>query len=115
MKGEIVSATRYPELCADVLSRYFSEAPPFGESDKRKHEFPDAFALLSLEALARDERKLMLCVAPDKGWQDFASQSEHLVCVNELEEVLSYFNDADQALAETIVAAWRESKERRFP
>jgi hypothetical protein len=114
VKGEIVSATENPALSADVLSRYFSEAPPFGESDKRKHEFPDAFALLSLEALARDEGKLMLCVAPDKGWQDFASQSEHLVCVKDLEDALSYFNDAYHALAEAIVAAWRESKAGGF-
>jgi hypothetical protein len=53
----------------------------------------------------------MLCVTPDKGWQDFASQSEHLVCANDLEDALSYFNDAYQALAEEIVAAWRERKE----
>lgn len=114
VQGEIISATGTPDLSADVLSRYFSEAPPFGESDKRKHEFPDAFALLSLEALARGEGKLMLCVAPDKGWQDFASQSEHLVCVNDLEEALSYFNDAYQALAEAIVAAWQESTDGDF-
>jgi hypothetical protein len=110
VKGEIALATGNPELSADVLGRYFSEEPPFGESEKRKHEFPDAFALLSLEALARDEGRLMLCVAPDKGWQDFASQSEHLVCVKDLEDALSYFNDAHQALADEIVAAWRKSK-----
>lgn len=114
MKGEIVSATGNPELSADVLSRYFSGAPPFGESDKRKHEFPDAFALLSLEAFARDEGMLMLCVAPDKGWQDFASQSEHLVCVKDLEDALSYFNDAYQTLAEAIVAVWRKSEGGEF-
>ncbi len=110
VKGEIAPATGNLELSAEVLSRYFSEAPPFGESDKRKHEFPDAFALLSLEALAREEGRLMLCVASDKGWQDFASQSEHLVCVKDLEDALSYFNDAYQALAKEVVAAWRESK-----
>ena len=99
VKGEIAPATGNPELSADVLSRYFSEAPPFGESDKRKHEFPDAFALLSLEALARDEGRFMLCVAPDKGWQDFASQSEHLICVKDLEDALSYFNDAGATAA----------------
>jgi PIN domain len=114
VKGEIVSATGNPDLPAEVLGRYFSEAPPFGESDKRKHEFPDAFALLSLEGLARGEGKLMLCVTPDKGWQTSASQSEHLICVNDLQDALSYFNDAYQALAEEIVAAWRQRRTDDF-
>jgi hypothetical protein len=110
VNGEIAPAMGNPELTAEVLNRYFSAVPPFGDSGKRKHEFPDAFALLSLEALAREEGKLMLCVSPDKGWQDFASQSEHLVCVKKLQDALSYFNDAYQALAEEVVSTWRESE-----
>jgi hypothetical protein len=51
---------------------------------------------------------------PDKRWQDFASQSEHLVCAKDLEDALSYFNDAYQTLAGEIVAAWRKRKEGDF-
>lgn len=107
VNGEIAKSATVPDISTDVLDRYFSEAPPFGESDKRKHEFPDAFALLSLEAFARDADKLLLCVTADKGWLDFCAASDHLVCVTKLEEALSYFNDVHQALSEVVVDAWR--------
>ncbi|MQA67269.1 MAG: hypothetical protein GEU76_15430 [Alphaproteobacteria bacterium] len=112
--GELVPATEMAELPSEVLRRYFAETPPFGRSGKRKHEFPDAFALLTLEALARDEDKLLLCVSPDKGWQDFSADSACIVCVDHLEDVLSYFNEVHQAIAEEIVAAWRAGAGEEF-
>ena len=89
---------------------YFAEEPPFGATGRRKSEFPDAFALLSLEALAAQQGKFLVCVSRDKGWAAFAARSEHLVCVDRLEEAIGFFNGALQSIADEIALSWREGK-----
>ena len=56
----------------------------------------------------QEENGLILCAAPDKGWRDFAAESEHLICTDSIDDVLAYFNDAYQGIAEMIVEKWRE-------
>jgi hypothetical protein len=52
----------------EVLKRYFASEPPFEEGDRKKYEFPDAIALLSLEAAAkRDEEKILAVSATRAG------------------------------------------------
>lgn len=114
VRGEIVNASETPRAVEQTLSRYFSKQPPFGSADKRKSEFPDAFALLVLETFAASRETLLLCVAPDKGWVEFADQSAHLVCVDRLETALALFNDADQHLADAIVQQWRQGEAGEF-
>jgi hypothetical protein len=41
----------------DLIGLYFSSAPPFSTSGKKKNEFPDAIALLSLDAWAKTNNK----------------------------------------------------------
>ena len=89
-----------------IVDLYFSGGPPFGPSKGRKSEFPDAYALLTLEAYAAASGKLLLCVSADKGWVEFAARSNHLVCVTRLEDALELFNAAYQHLAEVIVQQW---------
>lgn len=112
--GELISAGDTPEVVQQVFDRYFAEKPPFGSADKRKSEFPDAFALLRLDAFAAEKSKALICVSPDKGWLEYAAQSEHLICVGKLEEALALFNAADQHLADAIVERWRESEGGEF-
>lgn len=101
--AEIVSATDLDTIAPEVLRRYFAFEPPFEDSEKKKHEFPDAFALLSLEASAEEEDKLILCVSADNGWKDFAEASNRLVCIDDLDRALSLFNEADHAFADAVV------------
>lgn len=114
VSGEVVAASGVPDAVETVLGRYFAEEPPFGAADKRKSEFPDAFALLSLEAFGAEHGGLVLCVAPDKGWVEFIAKSDHLVCVDRLETALALFNAADQHLADAIVQKWRECEGGEF-
>ena len=104
--GKVLGVTGKPGWAQRILDLYFSGEPPFGAAKRRKSEFPDAFALLTLEAYAAAAGKLLLCVSPDKGWVEFASRSDHLVCVSGLEDALALFNAADQHLAEAIVQHW---------
>ena len=108
--GEEIAAGETPDAVKQVFDRYFTEAPPFGSADKRKSEFPDAFALLRLEALAAEEGLKLICVSPDHGWLEFAAKSEHLICLPRIEMALALFNAADQHVADAIVERWRQSE-----
>ena len=55
----------------EVFTRYFNVDPPF--QNGKKHEFPDAVALLSLEAWAKENNKKILAVSADKDWLTFES------------------------------------------
>ena len=114
INGEEIAAGETPDAVQKVFDRYFAESPPFGAADKRKSEFPDAFALLRLEELASNEGRKLMCVSPDNGWLDFASQSDHLICVPQIEEALALFNAADQHVADAIVERWRQGEGGEF-
>ena len=109
---EVLSLSNANGELERVFDLYFSQEPPFGTSKNKKSEFPDAFALLTLEAFAARNQKQLLCVSSDKGWLDFAEQSNHLVCVEELEDALTMFNAANQNLAEIFAGEWLTSNER---
>lgn len=72
-----------------VLEMYFSSRPPFGTSGKKKNEFPDAFALMSLEAWASTQKTLVLVVSHDGDWQDYGAESASLVVVEDLAQALN--------------------------
>ncbi|MEP7351405.1 MAG: PIN domain-containing protein [Sphingorhabdus sp.] len=98
--AEIVAASNPADIPIEVLRRYFEVEPPFEAGDKKKHEFPDAFALVSLEAWAARHDTLLLCVSGDKGWRDFADKSPRLVWIQGLDGALSLFNDSGRPFAE---------------
>ncbi len=62
----------------ELLRLYFAPSPPFEASGKKKHEFPDAIALLSLEAWAKSKDKKILAISDDGGWSSFAEKSEFI-------------------------------------
>ena len=86
-----------------VLGRYFSASPPFGEAGK-KHEFPDAFALLALEGWLAQRQLQGLVVAEDGDLVRFAEQSEVLQHVGSVDAVLSRIEEADEAIAALVEA-----------
>lgn len=70
-----------------ALELYFSERPPF-RSKGKKAEFPDAIALLSLEAYARREGQKILAISGDKDWADFCETSDWIDLVPTVREAL---------------------------
>ncbi|MCZ7018809.1 PIN domain-containing protein, partial [Salmonella enterica] len=67
-----------------LFELYFGNRPPFHKSNDKKYEFPDAVALLSLEAYA--ENSGILVVSSDKDWITFcnSSESKKLYCIPDL-------------------------------
>lgn len=114
--AEVVRVAEAPDAMSELFSRYFDASPPFGKADSRKHEFPDAAALLRLEAYAQQLKTLVLCVAQDKAWEEFAESSEHLVVAFPLEVVLALFSEAAarQDLANEIVRIWKAGEDAEF-
>jgi hypothetical protein len=76
---------------ADLLDAYFNATPPFEASGNKKREFPDAIALLSVQALAKESNRRVLAVSDDKGWLAF--KSEHVDVVGDLGTALQLLQD----------------------
>jgi hypothetical protein len=76
-----------------LLDTYFGVLPPFEEKSDKKHEFPDAIALLSLEKWAEQNRVQMLVVSEDKGWLLFANRSPSLHAVKKLADAFDAFSE----------------------
>ncbi|KDP84216.1 hypothetical protein CF70_021220 [Cupriavidus sp. SK-3] len=73
----------------EIMRRYEAGEPPFAETGEKKHEFPDAVALSTLEGWAEDRDTRILAVAHDKDWQRYGAQSKRLVVVDDLADALS--------------------------
>jgi hypothetical protein len=72
--GKIIGADGQISV-ARLTEMYFKPLPPFEPGSDKKHEFPDAIALLILEAYANKEGFKVLAVSSDKGWAKFAEGS----------------------------------------
>ena len=83
----------------DVFNKFFTGDAPFGSTEKKRHEFPDAF---SIEALAKwaDERDLqMFVVSGDKLFQDACSVLPPLIPKKTIAELLDHVASDDIQLA----------------
>jgi predicted nucleic acid-binding protein len=81
----------------DVLDRYFKHEPPFEAIGDKKLEFPDAYALMSVEKWAQEKGSRVLVVSRDQGWKTFCEESEHLVHRAELGSALKLLQRHDAA------------------
>jgi hypothetical protein len=88
---EIISAAT--TSMQDLLSRYFSTSPPFEASGAKKKEFPDAIALMSIEAWASQSRLKVLAISNDVGWAAYATNSPHMDVQSDLATALSSFQE----------------------
>lgn len=104
VNGELVPAAGPEGATKELLDRYFATKPPFEAKTAKKNEFPDAFALLSLERIGREHKKYVLCVTSDKGWKNFCETSDFVVYADDLEVALSHFNDTGRVTADNTVA-----------
>lgn len=92
---EIIKAQEYVDI-GDLIQKYFKAKPPFS-TGKKKSEFPDAIALMSLEAWANKNQTKIIVVSVDNDWRDFCKNYEILVHLDDLGRALGLFQlqDAD--------------------
>lgn len=74
---------------AEVMRRYEIAEPPFGATANKKHEFPDAVALSTLEGWANSAGTRILTVTQDNDWKRYGAQSASLVVVDDLADALA--------------------------
>ena len=89
---EAIGAVQIPANLLNVdqlLESYFKPTPPFASSGKKKAEFPDAIALLSLEAWAKAHGKHILAVSGDGDWSAFGEKSRYIEVVPTIEDALA--------------------------
>jgi len=75
----------------EVLNRYFDREPPFATTGNKKHKFPDAYALMSVEKWAEEKNYKVIAVSRDQAWREFCDSSERLSHRSELGEALQLF------------------------
>jgi hypothetical protein len=99
-----------------LLQMYFAPSPPFEIAKNKKNEFPDAIALITLEDWARQNNKKLLAITKDKGWLDFASNSEWIFTEQDLAAGLEMLQD-DAEVARGIVVNFltRMAKDEDIP
>lgn len=89
--GAEVLPCSHQNILSRLVPMYFGGSPPFEKTGDKKHEFPDALALLSLEAWANENDTNVLVVSHDKGWSKYASTSPRITVVDKLGEALERF------------------------
>lgn len=93
---KIVEAQNYV-MVGDLIHKYFQAKPPFSETGKKKNEFPDAIALMSLETWANKYQTRIIVVTKDNDWKNFCKSSERLIAIDDFAGALGLFQlqDAD--------------------
>ena len=103
-----VLPTAGADAVARLFSDYFAQRPPFGLSQKKKSEFPDAMCLWLLEQYAKENRTIGIIASDDKGWKQYAEDSERLYCAGSIDELATLFaatNEHAKAIKEKIATA----------
>ncbi len=108
--GEVIPASGKVDVSGEVIRRYFSGEHPFEKNEAKKHEFPDAFALLSLEKAFPTEGTMLLCVSNDGGWKRFAETSNTLVCVDAIDTALSYFEHGGRHVVDRAITLLKSGR-----
>lgn len=93
---EIVAAEKYAGV-GRLIQMYFEAQSPFDSAGEKRHEFPDALALLTLEAWAKENTTKILAVSTDGGWKQFAQSSSYIDVVENLGDAISHFQPHNAA------------------
>jgi hypothetical protein len=97
----------------DLVRLHFTQAPPFSAMGKKKAEFPDAIALLSLEAWAERNEKRILAVRGDKDWAAYAEKSERIDVVSKLSDALAMLQGHAEEAGEFVHKLLADMQEGR--
>lgn len=90
--GAIVVEAKNADM-NDLIKLYFTPSAPFEDNEKKKHEFPDAIALISLEAWAKQNNNRLLAVSEDKGWEGYAASSTQIDLEKDLSQAFQNFQE----------------------
>lgn len=83
----IIESSEYLNV-DDLIDLYKNTQIPFENNEKKKREFPDAIALLSLEGYAEKNDFKILTVWGDKGWGTYCTNSSELDVRTKLSEAI---------------------------
>lgn len=107
--AEIVEADGLADV-GELVRRYFAGQAPFSASAGKKAEFPDAIALLTLEAWAENEDCFVLAISQDGDWRTYAETSARLVCTPDFAGALDLFNTAGRTLVDGLIQRLRSDQ-----
>ncbi|MGG8078606.1 PIN domain-containing protein [Klebsiella aerogenes] len=97
VNGIILDTKEY--LDADeLINLYFHTEPPFENNKDKKNEFPDAIALLCLDAWAHNQNFKVVAVSNDKGWKNFSEGAANIEVVDDLPSALTIFQPHQRAI-----------------
>lgn len=85
-----------------LVDNYFGAVAPFENSAKKKNEFPDALALMTLEKWGIANKKKILAISSDGGWSSFGKNSDHIDVENDLADALAKFQEHTKDITETL-------------
>ncbi|ELX4199288.1 PIN domain-containing protein [Vibrio vulnificus] len=86
----VINSEEYLDV-KSLINAYFNNEPPFAQSGNKKSEFPDAIALMTLEAWAEENDTKVIAVTTDNDWLKYAENSEWIDCTQDFAEALSIF------------------------
>jgi hypothetical protein len=87
--AEVIESSKYIDV-KKLMEMYFETQAPFELKEKKKNEFPDAIALLSLENWAEENSLNVLAVSNDKGWINYCETSKRITTVSDLSVAFHY-------------------------
>ncbi|MEM0672559.1 PIN domain-containing protein [Dickeya oryzae] len=99
---ELVSVSTVDPV--QIFNDYFSAMPPFHRESK-KHEFPDAFSLAAIDAVARARSRRIYIVSQDGDMKAVAEANPNFIPLGSLDELLDLVNRNDKEFAELSIFA----------
>lgn len=95
--AEVIESSKYIDI-KKLMKMYFETQAPFELKEKKKNEFPDAVALLSLENWAEENGLNVLAVSNDKGWMNYCKTSKRIRAVSNLSAALEMLQPKDKVI-----------------
>ena len=80
----------------EIFERYFESSPPFESKEKKKAEFPDAFALAALEGWCQEHGAKMYVISGDGGMSAACEASRTLKSIKSLPEFLDLLTQGEK-------------------
>lgn len=82
----------------EIFELFYFNMPPFGQDEKKKYEFPDAFIVKSIDTWCIANKKKMIFLTKDNDFNGY--KSRHLLfkkdIVKTLEEITQYFDSIQE-------------------
>src|SRR5690606_34157097 len=88
---------------SSIVDHYFKNSPPFSKEGKKKYEFPDAIALMSIENWARNNDRKILAISDDQDWMNYSETSERISVEKDLAIALEGIQEDIPHFKETVI------------